>query len=110
MREGGLRLCSAPAATLPILPRVLAVIVAATLTCAGALILGQAACRLCGARSWTFLGAPVGLALLMLLSVAAIHAPGHATTIAVLLLVLTLASLALLVREPAQRPKATDLL
>jgi hypothetical protein len=89
---------------------VLAVIVAATLTCAGALILGQAACRLCGARSWTFLAAPVGLALLMLLSVAAIHAPGHATTIAVLLLVLNMASLALLIREPAQRPKLADLL
>lgn len=101
---------AAPAATLPILPRVLAVIVAATLTCAGSLILGQAACRLCGARSWTFLAAPVGLALLMLLSIPAIHVPGHATTIAVLLLVLTLASLALLVREPTQRPSLADLL
>lgn len=94
----------------PILSGVLAVIVAATLTCVGALILGQAACRLCGIRSWSFLSAPVGYALLMLLSVLAIHAPGHASTIAVLLLVLLLAGLALQVREPALRPRATDLL
>ncbi|MFI5003737.1 MAG: hypothetical protein ACHQE6_01865, partial [Solirubrobacterales bacterium] len=88
----------------------LAVIVAATLTCAGTLILGQAVCRLCGARSWTFLAVPVGLALLMMLSIPAIHVPGHATTIAVLLLVLVIAGVVLLVREPAQRPPAADLL
>ena len=109
-RRAALSSCPVPAATLHILPRVLAVILAATLTCAGAMLLGQAACRLCGARSWTFLAAPVGLALLMLLSIPAIHVPGHASTIAALLLVLTLASLALLVREPAQRPSPTDLL
>lgn len=89
---------------------VLAVIVAATLTCVGALILGQAACRLCGARTWTFLAAPVGLALLMMLSIPAIHVPGHATTMAVVLLVLVLAGAALLIREPEQRPPVADLL
>ncbi len=92
------------------LPRVLAVIVAATLTCVGALILGQGACRLCGAHRWTFLAPPVGLALLMLLSMPAIHVPGHAGTMAVVLLVLTLAGLTILIREPAQRPSAADLL
>jgi hypothetical protein len=90
--------------------RVLAVILAAALTCGGALILGQVACRLCGARSWSFLAAPVGLALLMLLSVPAVHVPGHATTIALLLLVLSLAGIALLIREPALRPRPADLL
>jgi hypothetical protein len=88
---------------------VLAVIVAATLTCAGALVLGQTACRLCGARSWSFLAPPVGLALLMLVSVTAIHVPGHATTVAVLLL-LVLAGLVLLIREPALRPRPSVLL
>jgi len=89
---------------------VLALIVAATLTSVGALILGQAACWVCGVRSWTFLAAPVGLALLLLIAIAAIHVPGHATTVAVLMLVLLLASLTLLVREPALRPRPTDLL
>lgn len=88
----------------------LAVVAAATLTCVGALILGQAACRLCGARAWTFLAAPVGLALLMMLSIPAIHMPGHASTIAVLLGALTLGGLTVLIREPAQRPRAADLL
>jgi hypothetical protein len=92
------------------LPGVLAVIVAATLTCVGALVLGQTACWMCGARTWTFLAAPVGLALLMLLSIPAIHAPGHATTIAAVLLVLMLAGVALLIREPALQPSPADLL
>jgi hypothetical protein len=92
---------------LPVVPDL---IVAATLTCAGALMLGQGACRLCGMRTWTFLSAPVGLALLMLLSMAAIHAPGHATTIAVLLLTLVLIVAVILIREPGQRPAVTDLL
>jgi hypothetical protein len=86
------------------------VIVAAALTCAGALILGQAVCRLCGASNWTFLAAPVGFALLMLLSIAAIHVPGHASTIAVLLLVLLVASLVLLRRDREQQPALTDLM
>ena len=92
------------------LHRVLALIAAAALTCVGALILGQAACRLCGADTWTFLAAPVGLALLMLLSIPAIHVPGHASTIAVVLLVLTLAGVALMIREPVSRPSPADLL
>jgi hypothetical protein len=89
---------------------VLAVIVAATLTCVGALSVGQATCWLCGARSWTFLAVPVGFALLMLVSVVAIHLPGRATTIAVVLAVLVLASLVLLARAPEQRPRLGDLL
>jgi hypothetical protein len=90
--------------------RVLAVLAAAALTCAGALIVGQAVCRLCGAETWTFLAAPVGLALMMLISVAAIHAPGHTTTLAVLLVLLTAAGLALLVRGPTLGLRTSDLL
>jgi hypothetical protein len=89
---------------------VLALIVAATLTGVGALSLGLVACRLCGVRSWTFLALPVGLALLMLISMLAIHVPGHATTTAVVILVPLLAGLALMVREPALRPGAADIL
>ena len=88
----------------------LATIAAATLTCVGVLSIGQAACWLCGMRVRTFLAAPVGLSLLMLLSVLAIHLPGHATTIAIVVGLLVLASLVLLVREPAQRPRPVELL
>jgi hypothetical protein len=61
-------------------------------------------------RSWSFLAAPVGYALLMLVSVLAIHVPGHASTIAVLLFLLLLTGLALQVLEPALRPRVRDLL
>jgi hypothetical protein len=89
---------------------VIAVLAAAALTCAGALIIGQAACWICGARAWTFQAAPVGLALMMLISVAAIHVPGHTATIAVLLLLLCLAGIALLIRAPEIRPRPSHLL
>lgn len=88
----------------------LALIAAAMLTCVGSLGLGVLACRLCGVGSWTFLAVPAGLALLMLISMLAIHVPGHATTTAVVILVPVLAGFALMLREPALRPRAGDLL
>jgi hypothetical protein len=89
---------------------VLALIAAAILTCVGSLGLGILACRLCGITSWTFLVVPVGLALLMLISMLAIHIPGHATTTAVVILVLVLGGFAMMFREPALRPGAAELL
>jgi hypothetical protein len=89
---------------------VLALIVAATLTCVGALYLGGVASWLCGRDSWTPLSVPVGLALLMLISMVAIHVPGHATTVAVVFLVAALAGLPLVIRNPGLRPRPTDLL
>jgi hypothetical protein len=94
----------------PYATRVIAVVAAAALTCVGALLLGQAACWVCGTRTWTFLAAPVGLAVLLLVSVTAIHVPGHASTVAVVLLLLVIAALVPIVREPRLRPSATDLL
>lgn len=93
-----------------ILLGMIGVVAAAALTCAGALILGQGACWLCGVRGWTFLSAPVGLALLLLICAPTIHAPGRASTIAVLLLILCLAGVVLMIRNPAQRPRVTDLM
>lgn len=61
-------------------------------------------------RGRTFLAVPVGLSLLMLLSVLAVHLPGHATTMAIVVGLLVIASLFLLVREPAQRPRPAELL
>ncbi|HEY1689705.1 MAG TPA: hypothetical protein VGF95_12680 [Solirubrobacteraceae bacterium] len=86
------------------------VICAAALTCASALVIGQAVCWLCGARRWTFLAAPVGFALLMLICAPTIHVPGRTGTVAVILLVLFLAGAVLLVRKPALRPRLGDLL
>jgi hypothetical protein len=91
------------------LPTVPALIAAAALTCAGALVIGQAACRLCGSRTWTFAAAPVGLALLLLISVAAIHAPGHTTTVGVVLILLALASVAWLVARPMPGLRLSDI-
>jgi hypothetical protein len=56
------------------------------------------------------MAAPVGLAVLMLISVTAIHVPGHAQTVAVVLLLLTLAGIVLLLRRSELRPRLTDLL
>ena len=88
----------------------LALIAAATLTCVGALGLGALVSRLCGGSGWSFLSAPVGLALLMLISMAAIHVPGHATTIAVVILIAVLAGLWVMFSGAAFRPRASDLL
>lgn len=85
------------------------VVAAAALTCASALILGQGACWLCGARAWTFMSAPVGLALLLLICAPTIHAPGRAYTMAAVLFVLLAASTALLVYNHALRPRPRDL-
>lgn len=85
-------------------------VAAATLTCVGALYLGGVASWLCGRDTWTPLSVPVGLALLMLISMVAIHVPGHATTVAVAFLVAGVAGLPLVVRNPGLRPRPADLL
>lgn len=86
------------------------VLLSAAVTCAAALALGQGALRLCGRRTWSWQAAPVGLALLMLLAVPALHVPGRTTTTAVVIGVLALAGLVAMVRDPALRPPATGLL
>jgi hypothetical protein len=91
------------------LPAVLAVVAAAAVTCAGALVIGQVACRLCGSQAFTFAAAPVGLALLLLISVTAIHVPGHTTTVAVVLGVIALGCLAWLVARPAPGLRWTEI-
>jgi len=94
----------------PILTGMLAMLLSALLTGAGALLVGQLALRLCGATTWNWLAAPVGLAVLMLVCVPALHVPGRATTTAVLALLLIIAGIMLMVREPAQRPPLTGVL
>ncbi len=55
------------------------------------------------------MAAPVGLALMMLIAVPAIHLPGRAATTAVATLVLVLAGLVLWWLRPAQRPPLSGL-
>ena len=55
----------------------------AAMTCLGSLILGQAVLALCGARRWSWLAPAVGVAVMILLAVPAIHLPGRSATVAV---------------------------
>ena len=82
----------------------------AGLVCAGALLLGQAVLRLCGATRWSWLSAPVGLAALILVAIPSLHLPGRAGTVAVALGTLIVASAVWLLRAPAHRPPPLGLL
>lgn len=81
-----------------------AIIVSAAVTCACALILGQAILRVCGARRWSWLAAPVGLTAAILVAVPALHLPGRSTTTAVALALLTVGAAVWILRDPAMRP------
>lgn len=89
---------------IPILRRMLTTLMSAAVVCAGSLVLGQGALRLFGWRTWSWLAPSVGLSLLMVVAVPAVHVPGRTATTAVVAVVLVAASAVLLVREPALRP------
>jgi hypothetical protein len=95
---------------LPILPGVLATVLSVAVVCGGALLLGQAVLRLCGTTTWNWAAAPVGLSATIVLAVPALHVPGRASAIAVLLAVLLVAAVALAVRDRASRPPLEALL
>ena len=61
--------------------------------CVSALALGQAAICLCGARRWSWLAPVVGLALLCALCWGTVRLPGDGVVSAVVVLVLTMATL-----------------
>ncbi|HEU5254160.1 MAG TPA: hypothetical protein VFU16_12645 [Solirubrobacterales bacterium] len=62
--------------------------------CAASLAIGQAAICLCGGRRWSWLAPPVGLALLCVVCWWTVRLPGDGVVSAVLVLVLTIASVA----------------
>jgi hypothetical protein len=66
--------------------------VATLLICASSLSIGQAAIELCGVRSWSWLSAPVGLALLCAICWATVRMPGDGAISAVVVLALSAAS------------------
>lgn len=82
---------------------------AAGLVCVGSLLFGQAIVRLCGAAYWTWLSAPVGLAAMILVAVASLHAPGGATTTAVLLAVLLVVAAVWVLGSHDHRPPLAGL-
>lgn len=64
--------------------------------CASSLAIGQAAIVLCGARRWSWLAPAVGLALLLAACWGTVRLPGDGVVSAVVVLVLTVASVAYL--------------
>jgi uncharacterized integral membrane protein len=84
-----------------------AIIVSGIAVCACALMLGQAVLRVCGAEQWNWTAAPVGVAAEILVAVPALHLPGRATTTAVILGVLTVASAVWVLADPVMRPPLT---
>jgi len=87
-----------------------ALLLSATVTCLGSLILGQGVLALCGAQRWSWLAPPVGVATMILLAIPAIHLPGRSASVAAVTAVLVGAGLALWIRRPAHRPRPGDLL
>ncbi|MEA2201813.1 MAG: hypothetical protein QOI89_2409 [Solirubrobacteraceae bacterium] len=87
-----------------------AILLSAILTCLGSLALGQGVLAICGARVWSWLAAPVGMAVLILLAVPAIHLPGRAATVSILTAVLVAGGLLLWARRPQHRPPIAGLL
>jgi hypothetical protein len=82
----------------------------ATLTCFGSLVLGQGVLALCGARQWSWLAPSVGVAVMILIAVPAIHLPGRSATVAVVMAICIAAGIVLWVRCPAHRPPLPGLL
>jgi hypothetical protein len=65
---------------------------AALAVCGSSLAIGQAAITLCGARRWSWLSPPVGLALLCAVCWGTVRLPGRGTTSVLIVLLLTVAA------------------
>lgn len=88
----------------------LSILLAIVAVCFCSLALGQGVLALCGARQWSWLAPAVGVAVMILLAIPAIHVPGRSATVAAVTLALSLAGVMLWVRRPLQRPKVGELL
>lgn len=86
------------------------IVLSAALACGGALLLGQAVLRLCGAREWSWFAAPVGISVAILLATPTVHLPGRAGTTAVILAVATIAAAIYVLRDRAMHPPVLDVL
>lgn len=86
-----------------------AIALTAAVVCIASLVLGQTTLRLCGADRWSWLAAPIGISLLMVISVPSLHLPGRTAGVAALLAALTVGGGIWCLRVPAQRPQLSDL-
>jgi hypothetical protein len=77
---------------------VLATYVSAVLVCAGSVIVGQAALLVCGWREWSWIGPPVGFALLLAVAWGAVRLPDEDTAALVAVGALVAVSLLLVLR------------
>ncbi len=80
------------------------ILLSALIICVASLSLGQAVLRICGASRWSWMAPPVGISILMLLATPARYVPGRATTTALIIAALTVASLVWCARAPGHRP------
>lgn len=85
-------------------------LLSAAVTCLGSLSIGGALLALCGVKRWSWLAAPIGFAILVLLAVPAIHLPGRSLTTAAVTGVLMVAGIAVWIRTPLQRPPVRGVL
>jgi hypothetical protein len=79
-------------------------LISALVVCVFALLLGQAVLRLCGADRWSWLAPAVGMCVLMLGAIPALHLPGRSVTVGVLIAVAAAACAVVALRNPAFRP------
>lgn len=82
----------------------IAVIACAIIVCVAASAIGQAVLRLCGARTWSWMSPAVGLSVMMVVAIPMPQVPGRATTIAVILGLISLGALAYVAQSRSQWP------
>jgi hypothetical protein len=87
-----------------------AILLAAAVTCVASLFIGQAALRLCGAQEWNWVAPPVGIAILMLLATPAQVVPGRTVTMAIVAAILAIAAILWCLSSPAHRPPLNGVL
>ncbi len=76
----------------------------------GALVLGQTVLGLCGATRWSWQSPAIGITVMMLIAVPALHVPGRSMTMAVVLALAIVGALAYVAAHPTQRPPLAGML
>lgn len=82
----------------------IAIIACAIIMCVAASTIGQAVLRLCGARTWSWMSPAIGLSVMMVVAIPMPQVPGRATTIAVVLGLISLSALAYVAQSRSQWP------
>jgi hypothetical protein len=89
---------------------VAATLLSALVVCLASLFVGQAILRLSGAREWSWLAPMVGFAALMLIGSPGVDVPGRATTMSIVLAVITVAAIVWCMSSASHRPPLGGLL